>query len=209
MIFEINNNDIHIENFYGSKIYTIKDFYKYPDKVSDFINHYPLKYWKETDSPSYNKILFHDRRHEIVVDEFIEVTNFLSTVCGQSTQFKDKIFTNTIKFKKHKFNDYKNNYWRPHLDLGYNALVYFNTFNCDGTNIYESLGKGDSKIYPEHYKPWVNKKDWKILKTIKSCYNTLVLFDGKKFYHGMAINDDSFFQDILRFNQVVFFEEKV
>lgn len=205
MIFDINNSDVSIQNFHGSKIYIIEDFYKYPDKVFDFINQHPLRYWKESDRPSYNKILFYDRRHDIISDDFVSVTKFLESTCNQKTEFKNRIFTNTIKFKNHKFNDYKNNYWRPHVDEGYNAIIYFNTFECDGTNLYKPLSGVDSNVYPEHYKPWVKKTDWEVLKTFTSCYNKLVMFDGKKFHHGMSINDNSFFDKTLRFNQVVFF----
>ena len=28
--------------------------------------------------------------------------------------------------KEHEFNDYKNYYWWPHTDGGYNGIVYFN-----------------------------------------------------------------------------------
>jgi len=210
MVFELNNLKVIEENFYGSKIYYIQDFYRYPDKVFNFIFQHKLNYWKINDKPSYNSILFHDKRHDIICDEFVEVSNYLSHICGQETEFKNRIFTNTMRFEKNKFNDYEKNYWRPHLDMGYNALIYFNKFDCDGTNIYSPINDVDSTKYPEHFKPWVNRKKWNLLKILKSSYNKLVMFDGKKYYHGMSINDESFFhKDSLRVNQILFFREKL
>jgi hypothetical protein len=64
----------------------------------------------------------------------------------------------------------------------------------------------------EHYRPWTSKSDWKILFSFKAKYNRIVIFDGKKYKHGMDISDDRFFGDTLenakfRINQVLFFQE--
>jgi len=64
----------------------------------------------------------------------------------------------------------------------------------------------------EHYRPWTLKSDWKITYSFKAKYNRIVIFDGKKYKHGMDISNDTFFADSLedakfRINQVMFFQE--
>jgi hypothetical protein len=49
-----------------------------------------------------------------------------------------------------------------------------------------------------------NQDKYKIIKTIQSKYNRLVLFDGKRFLHNMAINNDAFFYQ-KRMNLATFF----
>ena len=110
--------------------------------------------------------------------------------------------TNQHKFYNHSFNDYKNCYWWPHRDAGYNAIIYFN--DDDGTNFYDEIIP--KKKYNEHFKPWRPKEDLRVVKKIKSKYNKLVFFDGKKFLHGMDINSDRYFYDEYRKNQVFFFQ---
>ena len=46
----------------------------------------------------------------------------------------------------------------------------------------------------------------KLLKTLKPKYNRLVLFDAKKFLHGMQICNDVYLKDSFRMNQVMFFK---
>ena len=62
-------------------------------------------------------------------------------------------------------------------------------------------------IFPEHYRPWRPKKDFKILKTLEPEYNRLVFFDGLKFIHGANFPDDRYFGEEYRTNQVFFFLE--
>ena len=40
--------------------------------------------------------------------------------------FEYNFLTNVTKFIDKNFNDYENNYWYPHKDFGYTALIYFN-----------------------------------------------------------------------------------
>ena len=107
------------------------------------------------------------------------------------------------------FNDYKNNYWWPHLDRGYNAIVYLNTNDyVSGTNLYENLNLDEEPLNcPEHFTPWRNKNNFRLVKTLMPRYNRLVLFDGLKFHHGMNICNDDYFHESYRFNQVFFFKQ--
>ena len=49
-----------------------------------------------------------------------------------------------------------------HQDSGYNGIVYFNKGdNTSGTNLY-SVVKEKNDDFPEHYRPWRPKEDFKI-----------------------------------------------
>ena len=108
------------------------------------------------------------------------------------------------------FNDYENCFWWPHLDNGYNGIVYFNKDEENsGTNLYDPKVLHDSEwkfkdLAPEHYLCWRPKEKYSALKTFNSKYNSLCFFDGSKFPHGMNISNDIFFNQY-RCNQVFFF----
>ena len=206
-IFELNQNlNITTEIFKDSKIYIIDDFYKYPDELSSYLfTTVPANLWKAEDSPSFNNIHFADQRHNFLNLAITPAQQLLSNLCGQPISSPGRILTNCIQFFNREFNDYKNNFWCPHTDLGYNALLYLNTFDCSGTNFYESL-EPDIYSTPEHFAPWRPRNRYKIIKTLEAKFNRLVLFDGAKFLHGMSIEDDTFFK-LKRINQVFFFDQ--
>ena len=208
-MFELNDNlEIKKELFQGSIIYTIDDFYKYPQEIENYLfgqpNNIPLhKIWE---NPSFNGVHFEDRRHEGYSIDSLDIKNvydFLSDLCGQGYQ-DDEVVTNCTRFKRHEFNDYKNCYWWPHHDGGYNGIVYFNDDDKHGTCFYEELV--DPPDTPEHYRPWGAKKDFIVIKTLEPKYNRFVFFDGYKFPHGMNICTDRYFGEEYRKNQVFFFE---
>ena len=212
-MFELNDNlEIKKQFFEGSIIYIIDDFYKYPQEVDDYLfgqpNKIPLhKQWEE---PSMNGVYFEDRRHQSYSIDSLdieEVYHFLSNLCGQEPLREGKeILTNCTRFKRHPFNDYKNYYWWPHIDGGYNGIVYFNHDNKHGTCFYEErVEKPDEE--PEHYRPWGLKKDFIVTKTLEPKYNRLVFFDGYNFPHGMNICTDRYFGEEYRKNQVFFFDD--
>lgn len=209
-MFEINENpNIQTEFVDGSPLYTIDNFYKNPDKILELFLTIDPDLWKENQQPSYNSIYFEDRRHILKSSKIIPVYDFLSNLCNQDPLNKGKnlIFTNFARFKKIDFNDYSNNYWWPHRDYGHTAIVYFNREdNLSGTNLYENLNPEQEppQKCPEHYKPWRNKKNYRVIKHIEPKYNRMVMFDGLKF-HGMNICNDDYFSDTYRMNQVFFF----
>ena len=212
-MFELNENlKIEKELFEGTVIYTIDDFYKNPKEVENYLfgkpNEIPLH--KIYDKPSFNGVYFEDRRHDTEDNLDIwysfnlkKVYDFLSGLCGQGYEAPD-IITNCSRFKKHEFNDYKNCYWFPHTDSGYNGIVYFNDDDKHGTCLYEVLVKPPD--VNEHYQPWGAKKDFIVIKTLEPKYNRFVFFDGYKFPHGMNICTDRYFGEEYRINQVFFFD---
>ena len=206
-MFELNENlQIKKELFEGTVIYTIDDFYKNPKEVENYLfgkpNEIPLH--KIYEKPSFNGVYFEDRRHDSEDNlDLKKVYDFLSSLCGQGYEAPD-IVTNCSRFKKHEFNDYKNYYWWPHTDGGYNGIVYFNDDDKHGTCFYEELV--EKPDVPEHYQPWGSKKDFIVIKTLEPKYNRFVFFDGYEFPHGMNICTDRYFGEEYRKNQVFFFD---
>tara|TARA_B100001029_G_C14868255_1_gene343032 strand:+ start:28 stop:693 length:666 start_codon:yes stop_codon:yes gene_type:complete len=208
MMFELNENlKIEKELFEGTVIYTIDDFYKNPKEVENYLFGQPNKIslHKMDEKPSFNNVYFEDRRHDDSIDnlDLKKVYDFLSRLCGQGYETPD-VVTNCTRFKRHQFNDYKNYYWWPHTDGGYNGIVYFNDDSEHGTCFYEELV--EKPDVPEHYQPWGAKKDFIVIKTLEPKYNRFVFFDGYEFPHGMNICTDRYFGEEYRKNQVFFFD---
>ena len=226
-MFEVNENlEVKVDYLMGSKIFTIDNFYKDPEEVSDYLFNREVPLWKIKESPSFNGLFFNERRLIEEDGRLENIYKFLSGLCGMSYEFVD-IITNMTRFCKDNFNDYKNCFWWPHTDRGWNGIVYFNKDEENsGTNLYDPkvLQEEEWQISlstPEHYSAWRPKEKYSILKTFKSKYNSLCLFDGSKFPHNMNITNDRFFRDIplftypqvywdnYRCNQVFFLDEPI
>ena len=205
-MFELNKNlEVKEDSLLGSKIYTVDNFYKDPEEVSDYLFNREVPLWKLEERPSYNSVYFNDRRLIQTDFRLYDVYNFLSGLCGMSYDLPT-IFTNITRFSNNDFNDYENCFWWPHLDNGYNGIVYFNKDEENsGTNLYDPKVLHDSEweyknLAPEHYLCWRPKEKYSVLKTFKSKYNSLCFFDGSKFPHGMNITNNRFFRDIPLFS---------
>ena len=210
-MFEFNNIEkIDIETIDGSNIYTIDNFFKDPESIVEYLLSTPPFVHKGHERPSFNTIHFFEGRHVIANPQIGVIQKTLAAIFGGNELQTNQICSNVASFKDPIFNDYKNNYWWPHRDLGYNCLIYMNKLDMDGTNIYHEVSPEDgvylreNKIN-EHQAPWRSKKFYSIIKTIPAKYNRLVMFDGKKFLHNMAINDDTFFHQY-RLNLALFFK---
>jgi hypothetical protein len=210
-MFEINQNAIVQKKIIDdSVIYIIDNFYEDIEKILDFLLILEPEVWKQDQSPSNNLIHFEDKRHALISKHVVKVYDFLSNLCGQTTineRIQHSILTNFSRFKKCEFNDYQNNYWWPHQDSGYTAIIYLNREDLvSGTNLYENLNpNNEPPNYPEHYKPWRSKENYRLIETLKPKFNRMVLFDGFKFFHGMNICNDDYFNENYRMNQVLFF----
>ena len=205
-MFEYNDNDLEVEVFNNSNIYTIKNFFKTPDRIVELIQKTDVELWKFGQSKN-NGTVFEDKRHTFKNNSIGDIQTKLSLIVKQKPYILNEMYSNYFIMKDKSFNDYHNNYWWPHKDIGYTAIIYLNDFEFEGTNLYESLEYDDTDNMNEHEKPWRSNCKYRVAKTIKSEYNKLVLFDGLKFLHGMAIINDVFFVT-KRMNVVMFFDGK-
>ena len=210
-IFELNPSlQIHVEEFMRSKIYTINNFYRYPDKVVNYLNSRKTPLWKteidEIFNITHNSVYFDDRRLEEKNPDIDVVYDFLYSILKREPldHYRGTIVTNKIKLLHKQFNNYENSFWFPHRDDSLNAIVYLNEETTAGTNLYApQLNAPITTGEPEHSWPWKPKHLWPLAKTITARYNTMTIFDGFKFYHGMAVNDELWFKKY-RLNQVFF-----
>lgn len=199
-----------IEEVEGSTVITIDNFYADPGKVRDLFLAIDPQMHKPEEKPSFNGIYFEDLRHVFNSKLLQRTYEFLSSLCNQPALFTTKrVNTNFTRFAKSSFNDYGNKYWWPHIDAGYNAIVYLNEHETCGTNLYEDLVKDRVKSgMPEHYEPWRDRSEYRLVKYIEPRFNKVVMFDGLKFPHGMSITDDTYFENEYRMNQVFFFNHR-
>jgi hypothetical protein len=207
-MFELNEEITIKKNLIeDSLIYTIDNFYKYPDKIVDSF----LKLGPDFDKrPTFNLTYFKDKRNIIESNKICKVYEFLSNVCKQNVLGNDnEIIVNFSRFETNNSNDYINNYWDPHTDAGYTAIIYLNKNDFySGTNLYKksNVNEISLKENPKQHAHWINKKNFELVYSIPPQYNRMVLFDGFKYFHGMNICNDDYFKKEYRINQVFFFQ---
>lgn len=203
-MFEINLIDnVQVEYLQDSAIFTINNFFKEPDKLVNLLHTQSVPLWKAEESKN-NGTKFIDKRHTFEHTSVGTIQLELTKFTKQSPYIINQMYSNYFRMLDKEFNDYENKYWWPHTDIGYTAIVYLNDFKCPGTNLYDIVGNDNTDTISEHEMPWRDNCNYKIAKTIQSEYNKLVLFDGLKFFHGMAITENIFFTEE-RLNLVMFF----
>jgi len=219
-IWEINDlSNMKHEKFEGTHVWYMDNFYKYPDLVFEKITSKIPPVWKSEDKDTFNTIHFEDRRHLMVIEELEEVYDKVGRLIESqdpgrgNTEDYGYLCTNHSMFysdpESLKFNDYKSNWWWPHIDGGYNGICYLNknSNNEISTNLYRRL-KPDPNYtgIPEHRRPWIPFEYWERIASFRAKFNRFVLFDGRKYYHGMNIEDNKYFHEF-RVNQVFFFKD--
>ncbi len=208
-MFQLNQNPkVRLEKVLEDNLYIIDDFYQNPEEIVDCLLEVSgsLSLWKENQKPHYNGIYFEDKRHSYHDPDLIPAYELLSRLCGQENlDGPDAVMTNLTRFKNSNFNDYKRCYWWPHIDQGYNGIVYLNHDDESGTNMYRPLYSHEPPDIPEHYQPWRSKHYYEVVYEIKPKFNRMVLFNGY-IPHGMNICNDRYFSEDYRLNQVFFFK---
>jgi hypothetical protein len=208
--FDYNFNPQILSEAKKSKIYVIDDFYKEPHNIASFIYNTPKRVHKGDEHPSYNMLHFRDERHCLYSQKLNPLIKDIEDFTD--TKFKDfnsggNFFTNCQMWYDNQFNNFKDNYWWPHLDYGWTAIVYLNKDENSGTNLYEKSDDFyNQEKTKEHLEPWRSKDLWNKIYTIPSKYNRLVLFHAGDLFHGVDINSN-IYSNNYRINQVMFFEE--
>ena len=198
-MFEINNKKV--EQYKHFKV--IRDFYKKPDEVTQFIHRYepqphksPIGYF----SQGYD---FDDMRHTIYNWQIKPVWDFLKTVTKQQPykaipDIEYCIETNYTYF----YQIYKNKHFYPHRDFGQTAMVYLDKETTNGTNIYKNISWNEYK--GEHRDHYCNDNEVNVIAHTPSEYNKLVIWNGLEL-HGLC--QDERHIDKWRLNQVFFFQQ--
>lgn len=200
-----NDHKIKRQRIFGSDIFTIDKFYKNPRKLKKWILSHKVSLHKNKES-GYNGIHFNDMRHEIYHPNMNFVSGYISSICKKnpSEYSRNTIITNLFNFKKNNFNDYKNNYWHPHKDSGYTAIIYFDRSDTNLYTCLDPIAEKNVSDIAEHQEPWRPKKCWGKIATLHGRFNRLILFDGSKFFHGADISSEKYIKNT-RMNQVLFF----
>ena len=213
--FEFGAWNITTEELMGSKIIIIENYFKHPDLIRNLaINPLP-ELWRADLEGTMNGVHYMDRRSQLKLvgkndEQFSKHYDYLGQLINQRAGLhsQNKSFvSNVTRFLKTSFNNIDDNYWWPHRDRGYNAIISLNNeFDGEysGTVLYHPKGKQPKA--PESTNPWVSKSEYTILKHLKAKYNRCVMFDGKIFPHAMHIDNYDFFSNFYRVNTVLFFE---
>ena len=191
-MWEINDNlHVHTHHVANKPVHEVENFYKYPEKVRRYLFNRYAPPWRGAQQGKYD-----DRRFGIKCKNY-PAFDFLKSLTGK--HWVNQLVTN--QFRAESF-PYKTHYWWIHTDPCLNAIVYFNKDDeVNGTNLYKPPYEATTL---ESKEPEIPKENVELLYHIKPTYNKLVVFDGKYFPHGMALNDDRYFGNTYRINQVFF-----
>ena len=201
-MFELNRLDFRQINK-SLPVYVMNNFYQNPDEILFYFNStppHPHKWALNTNNLNY----FSDLRHNFNHADMKNVTERLISYFNlEGKKPHTKVTTNVFRMNCTKFNNYKDNYWAPHTDdldgEVMTFLIYFNLEGCDGTNFYNAKRKFVGR---EHDSPWCSKNFYDLLLNAPSQYNMCLAFNTN-ITHGMAINDNTFFNKF-RLNQAIF-----
>jgi hypothetical protein len=198
--FKINDNCIINSDYIepgveDSKFFVIDNFFKNPNEIKEYLFTLDTIVWKEDHKPSYNTIFFEDMKKFIIdVDALSPVYTILKNLCGYDPEVYDKAVANLFRFANHSFNNFYENYWAPHTDIGgYTGILYLNQNDFyNGTNIYRPVDPNFFVCEPEHYHPWIPKEKYELIITVPPIYNRLFFFNSSRYTHGMNICNNKY-----------------
>ena len=199
-----HDTKVTITNLKGSKIYTIDNVFAEPQKLERFLFNRQTAQVESKEPFLLNGIEYLKCRYHDFVDKAAPIVWLASKLCNQQPSFFGSFKTNCDIWLNGDYNNWKDNYWFPHIDHGYNCIIYFNKDDyTNGTNLYDPSVKEEewfktlmTKV-PTGQQPWIPRNKFKLLKTLKPKYNRMVLFDGAHFPHSPAIVNDKYFVDSL------------
>ena len=180
------NNElvIHKELILGRPVFTVDNFLLDPDTFHDLCFSEVGELHKPDCPNTLNGVYFYDRR-KLVYGELVGQADALVKVLTHQDPCHDYFNTNELLLFDESYNNPQDNWWWPHIDDGYNMIIYMNKDGDDcGTNLY----------YPEdfimdgyeHANPWIPKNKVRRITHLEGRYNRMVLFDGL-IPHGMNL----------------------
>ena len=199
-MWEINEEaEVQIMELEGSKIYQIDNVFKDSETLFRWLFNRPTM--PVQGAPwSRNLIQYYKARYKDYRDDAAPIVTIAQHLCKQKVGYGGGFQTNIESWLHSDFNSYKTHYWFPHIDNGYNCIVYFHDTN--GTNLYHPKLKDEewfqklmNENIPNGKQPWIPKEKVELLHELKPAWNRMVLFDGKHFPHNTAVNDETFFSD--------------
>lgn len=207
-IWEINSRRrLYQREVLGTKVYEIQDIFQYPGQVLNYFRSRSAQLWKYDQRPSRNGHDFVDRRHKEFQPQLSELEALISVLVDQAPQVSLTIGSNSTRLLSNDYNNTRINshYWWPHRDAGYTAIIYFDR---DKTNIYRDLELDPQPLegLPEHADPWRPKQYYELIDQLEGDINKMIVFDGSKLCHGMAIESNSNIFQSPRFNLCMFFQ---
>ena len=201
-MWEINKEaEVQILELEGSKIYQIDNVFENPETLFRWLFNRPT-FPVQGDPWSRNLTHYYKARYKDFHDEAAPIVTVAQHLCKQNVGFHGGFSTNVESWLFSDYNTYKTHYWFPHIDNGYNCIVYFHDTN--GTNLYNPKLKDEEwfqklmREVPKGKQPWIPKKNVELLHELKPAWNRMVLFDGNYFPHNTAVNDETFFSKNLR-----------
>lgn len=210
----------------GTLGYQIDNFYSHPEFIFNHILSsvdYGLM-GTEKDAPPiprehFNGIKFIDARHRKVVPELSHKIDVIESLVGNveyftnSNETRPLLLTNHMQWQDCEYNDFENNYWWPHYDVGWSCIIYLNYEKVNGTNIYRDIDNYREKVQSKQHEqcdPWQPKEHFEIIDYLEPSFNRAYLFQAGSLLHGAAVDDKTYFDtnELFRLNQVMFFNEK-
>lgn len=216
VLFEVKDK---LDPVYEDGVITIRDFYKNPEDIYEWLNNQSYPLWKySSERTSRNNIDYNDCRliHKLgnPTRKYYNDMERLLNVCRKywhkgRYQYDEVLEFNCFQSKT--INDTTLQHY-PHLDSKLackdkesvlNMLVYLDKEESGGTAIYA----GDWITNNEHVNLlYPVKERFEKIKVIPAEFNTAVIFTGNKL-HGAWIDDYKKYQnDKWRFSQVNFFK---
>ena len=195
---------VTITTLEDSKIFIIDNVFAEPKKLERFLFSRRTAQVENVEPFQMNGLEFIKSRYHDFVDKAAPMVWLAGNLAKQQPSFYGSFKTNCDLWLTGDYNNWKDNYWFPHIDHGYNCITYFNEDDdTNGTNLYDPSLKDEEwfknmmQEVPIGTQPWIPKRKVKLLKTLRPKYNRMVLFDGAKFPHSPAIENDKYFVDNL------------
>jgi|GEM_PF-5099739 len=193
---------VQVVPFLGSQFLFVKNIYKHPDRVSEYLHSLGVVKSHKNCFESKNGSEFLDGQHVLFVGDDPYRHELEATIA----QFYR---APPVKRSHLVFNHFrllspapKNQFWWPHTDSKVNILTFLNeSHRGAGTAIYRKLA-AISEDQNEHMHPWRSKEEFEQLYCLLDQFNCLVAFPGH-WYHGMSIVDDTF-RERSRFTEICF-----